>query len=111
MNDYDETCPCCDMYLRDGHADGCELMGAYEALEKAQKERDDLYKALTLIEIVNRNQLVKERDELVKERDEARKAAELWRDVVNLRAQPCLKSWGVLPWENDGRREEKTSDE
>jgi len=82
MNDYDETCPCCDMYLRDGHADGCELMGAYEALEKAQKERD-----------------------------EARKTAELWRDVVNLRAPPCLKSWGVLPWENDGRREEKTSDE
>ena len=41
MSDYDETCPCCGLYLRDGHADDCELMGAYEALEKALKERDE----------------------------------------------------------------------
>ncbi len=72
MNDYDETCPCCDMYLRDGHADGCELMGAYEALEKAQKERD-----------------------------EARNAAELWRDVVNLRVPPCPGGARRFTWEND----------
>jgi len=41
MNDYDETCPCCELYLRDGHADDCELMGAYEALETVKKERDE----------------------------------------------------------------------
>jgi len=42
-----------------------------------------------------------ELDTVKKERDEARKAAELWRDVVNPRAPLCLKSWGVLPWEDD----------
>ena len=73
MNDYDETCPCCDLYLRDGHADNCELMGAYEALEEAQKERD-----------------------------EAREIAEYWRDVVNAWVPPRLCRWGALPWENEG---------
>ena len=41
MSDYHETCPCCGLYLRDGHADDCELMGAYEALETVKKERNE----------------------------------------------------------------------
>lgn len=35
--DYDATCPVCDLYLRDGHADDCELVKLRRAVEFVRK--------------------------------------------------------------------------
>lgn len=84
MSEYDETCPCCGLCLRDGHADECELMGAYEALEEAQQERGRLLSELETAE---------------QERDEARTEAEA-AVIADLREGAALLksgwSWGGI---------------
>jgi len=119
MSDKNEECNC------------DQALALIETVNRLVKERDDLYKALTLIEIVNRNQLVKERDELVKERDEALETAEA-AIIADLRGSASLLDGGVVPssdfathnraiasalrkaanrYERGEHRKEKTSDE
>jgi len=70
--------------------------------EKQRKEllRDLIGQNVGLLAEINR--IRAELETVKKERDDARKAAELWRDVVNLRAPPCPRGARRFTWEDEG---------
>lgn len=80
---YDSTCPCCDLYLRDGHADDCELVEAYKALDGM------LYRMVH--RMVHRK--AAERDEARAETNRLRAELEMMEQQRG-KAHELVESWG-----------------